>query len=331
MVELPGDRGFHPAFKILLTVAFLAAGGLYVYARWDEFVALEWPSLFAIVVVATVFVINIGLRAVYNLVTARRLGTHLTLAESFMLSAVVAAGNLVLPVKAGAGIRALYMKKVHGFPISYFASGGLIFLVVTLVVVSLAAVGLLVAIYYSAGYFRLDLTILFPVVMVSSIGGLLLLRSKNDESSSGQNTWFESFRSSMSTVLGEPKLLATAVVIVCLIFAASSLAWAIALREYAPGIGLAEAFLLSASQIVAGFITLTPGATGFQEVAGLYVGRSFSATTTEIFAVLVWVRVVRTLVAIAVALPSGIILRGTLQAAGRVARQPVGNSPESDA
>ena len=119
--------------------------------------------------------------------------------------------------------------------------------------------------------------------------------------------------------------------IVCLIFAASSLAWAIALREYAPGIGLAEAFLLSASQIVAGFITLTPGATGFQEVAGLYVGRSFSATTTEIFAVLVWVRVVRTLVAIAVALPSGIILRGTLQAAGRVARQPVGNSPESDA
>jgi hypothetical protein len=135
----------------------------------------------------------------------------------------------------------------------------------------------------------------------------------------------------MGIVVGEPRLLATAVVIVCLIFASSSAAWAVALREYAPGISVAEAFLLAASQIVAGFVTLTPGAAGFQEVAGLYVGHSFAATTTEIFAVLVWVRVVRTLVAIAVALPSGIILKGTLQAAGKVAGQPVGNHPETDA
>lgn len=331
MADLPGDRGMWPLLRVALTLAFLAAGGLYVYARWGEFVALEWPSYFAILVVAMAFVANIALRATYNLITARHLGTHLALAESFMLSAVVAAGNLVLPVKAGAGIRAMYMKKVHGFPISYFASGGLIFLVVTLAVVSLAAVGLLIAIYYSAGYFRLDLTILFPVVMISSIAGLLLLRGGHGGSAPGQHAWFESFRSSLSIVIGEPRLLVAALVIVALIFASSSGAWAVALREYAPGIGIAEAFLLGASQIVAGFVTLTPGATGFQEVAGLYVGRSFAATTTEIFAVLVWVRVVRTVVAIAVAIPSGIILRRTLQAAGTIARQPVTSAPENDA
>ena len=113
-------------------------------------------------------------------------------------------------------------------------------------------------------------------------------------------------------ILAEKKLVITALILVTTIFLVASLAWTVALREFAPDITIGEALLLTASQIISGFVTLTPGATGFQEMAGLYVGHSFAATTTEIFAVLIWVRIVRVTTAIGVAIPSLWILREKL-------------------
>ena len=297
--------------KTLLTVAFLVAGGLYLWVKREEVLALEWPSTAALIVVALMYVVNVWLRATYNLITARHLGTPMTAAESFMLSAVVAAGNFLLPVKAGAGLRALYMKKVHGFPVSYFASSSLIFMLVTVFAVSIIAIVLLVLIFTRIGYFRLDLSVLFPVAAVVLL--LVLVTMRPSTGSIADDSWFSSFRGSLFTMLRETNLVVTAVGIALLVFLSSSLAWTVAVREMAPQTDLLEVFLLTASQIISGFVTLTPGATGFQELAGLYVGRSFAASTTEIFAVLIWVRAVRIAVSILVALPSLFVLRGRLR------------------
>ena len=296
--------------KTMLTIAFLVAGGLYLWVKREDFLALEWPSTTALIVVAAMYVVNVWLRATYNLITARHLGTPITAGESFMLSAVVAAGNFLLPVKAGAGLRALYMKKVHNFPVSYFASSSLIFMLVTVFAVSVVAIGLLVLIYVQIGYFRLDLSILFPIASVVLLLALVTVRPSAD--SMKGDTWFASFRNSLFTILRERMLVAAAVGIALLVFLSSSLAWTVAIREMAPQTALLEVFLLTASQIISGFVTLTPGATGFQELAGLYVGRSFAASTTEIFAVLIWVRLVRVAVSILVAVPSLLVLRGRI-------------------
>ena len=303
------------AIKIALTLAFLAFGGLYVWAERDAFLALEWPSAFALLVVASMYVVNLWLRATYNLITARHLGTSITAGESFMISAVVAAGNFLLPAKAGAGLRALYMKKVHGFPVSHFASSSLIFLFVTVLVVSVSAVLLVTLIYFSLGYFRLDLSLLFPVASIVVVLSIVALRPNADRW--GSDTWTSSFFGSLFAILRERLLVASAAGIALLVFFSSALAWTVAVREFAPETAVLEAFLLAASQIVAGFVTLTPGATGFQELAGLYVGRSFAASITEIFAALIWVRLVRIAVSIVIAIPSVIVLRGRLRDATR--------------
>lgn len=293
--------------KTVLVLAFLALGGYYFWIKREEILALEWPSAFALIVVSVAFVVNIALRAAYNLLTARHLGTRISVGESFMLSAVVAAGNLLLPVKAGAGLRALYMKKIHNFPVSYFASSSLVFMVITMFVVSIFALLLVVLIYIEIGYFRLDLSILFPIVAIVMVASVITLRpswrSTSDES------WLAAFRGSLFSILRRRSLVAMSLVIAGLVFVSSSVAWTVAIREFAPGTLSLEAFLVAASQIISGFITLTPGAIGFQEVAGLYVGRSFAASSAEIFAALVWVRLVRVAVSIVVAAPSAFVLR----------------------
>lgn len=310
------NRIVRTVLKTALTIAFVGVAVLYVSTRKAEFMALDWPSSAAVLIVAVAYCVNVALVSAYNQIIAVRLGASITIAESFMLSAVAAAGNFLLPVKVGAGIRALYMKRVHGFPIGYFASGSIIFVAVSITVVSLTAMLLLVAIHQQQGYFRADLFLLFPLVVVGAILGLILFRANPQDVSDEHKSWFAAFRGSLGLIMGDKKLVVAAIIIVAVVFLVAALVWTVALREYAPAISLSEAFLVAASQIVSGYITLTPGATGFQELAALYVGRSFTATTTEIFAVLVWVRVVRIITAIAIAAPSAILLRDRLSRTG---------------
>jgi uncharacterized membrane protein YbhN (UPF0104 family) len=316
MNQRAGQRTRTAIAKTVLTLVFLVAGAVYVWTRKDEFLSLHWPSAHAIVIVAVAYVVNVFLTSIYNLITARRLGANLMPGESFMLSAVVAAGNFLLPVKAGAGLRAIYMKKVHDFPVSYFASGALIFMLVSIFVISILATMLLFVIYHQQGYFRLDLSILFPLIMAGSIVGVLAVRGGGGPAGDSHESWLASFRNSMLVILGEKRLILSSLVIVTTIFLVASVVWTVALREYAPQIKFTEALLLTASQIVSGFVTLTPGAAGFQEVAALYVGQSFAATTTEIFAVLIWVRLVRIATAVLVAIPSMWLLQGRLRSFG---------------
>ena len=309
MVRPIGKTGI--IVKTALTLAFLALGAYYFWVKRDEILALEWPSVFALVVVAIAYVVNIALRATYNLVTARHLGTTISAGESFMLSAVVAAGNFLLPVKAGAGLRALYMKKVHGFPVSHFASSSLVFMIITLFVVSIFAMLFVALIYFATGNFRLDLSILFPAVTIALMVAVMSLGLSGDLASG--KSWFAGFRGSLFSILRQRKLVLASSIIAGLVFASSAVAWTVAIREFAPETLAIEAFLLAASQIIAGFITLTPGATGFQELAGLYVGRSFAASAPEVFAALVWVRLVRTALSVIIAAPCAFVLRDRMK------------------
>ncbi len=138
----------------------------------------------------------------------------------------------------------------------------------------------------------------------------MLLRSKEsrDEHDDKKSLW-NSFRYGYLNLVKDTRLVYVSLLIVILNFIVASAVWTVALRDYAPEIATTEAMLLSASQIVSGLITLTPGAAGFQELVGLYVGASFSATTVQLFAVLIWVRLVRVLTSLLVAAPCAIALR----------------------
>ena len=294
--------------KTLLTVAFILAGIVYVTINFDEFRELSWPSRRALAAVVIGFVASVGFRSLFNYFSARRLGADLPLHESFMLSAIGTASNALLPASAGAAFRAWYMKRVHAMPIGYFASTTILSLLVTTLLMSLVAMTLLVLIYRELGYFRLDLFIALPLIAAAMIVGLLLRSRASVEDEPGQTLW-SNFSSGFLRLVGDARLVALSLLIVSLNFVVAAIVWVIVIRDTAPGIEVLEAFLFAAAQIVSGLITLTPGAAGFQELAGLYVGRSFDISTVELFAILVWVRAVRIVASIVLAAPCAVILR----------------------
>lgn len=322
------NRRIDISLRVSLTLIFVALAVWFFWEEKDEFSTLEWPSTIAVAMMSVAILLNVFLRSVYNFVTARRFAAPVTLMESFMLSVVTTAGNQLLPGSFGSGLRALYMKRVHKFPISYMASGTLVFLVVNVLLVSLVAIMLLFLIQWRLGYGRVDLLLLFPAAVLFIVLALFLARSRDETVIEDRQSWYRSFINSLVVVVTERRLLLTATAIVGLGFVVSSIAWTAVLRDYAPNTAVVEAFLLSASQIVSGFVTLTPGSAGFQELSGLYVGRSFSVSVVELLAVLIWVRILRVGIAVAVAIPClGLLGRRMLVPPNGEARQRVAKGP----
>jgi uncharacterized membrane protein YbhN (UPF0104 family) len=300
------DRG--AIVKTALTIAFIVAGAVFVARHISEFKDLTWPSAIAVGTVVTGFVANVFFRSLYNYIACRGLGADLSLRESFMLSAVVTASNVILPANPGAAFRAMYMKRVHAFPYAYFASSTLLYFIITAMMMSVFAICLLLLIQIKLDYSRPDLLAALPVIVI--VAGIGLLLRQAPEVGGSPSVW-SSFKNSYLDLVKDHRLVIASLLIVTLNFLVASVVWVVALRDYAPDIALLEAFLFAASQIASGLISLTPGAAGFQEIVGVYVGRSFAITTVELFAVLVWVRLVRTASAIALGIPCAAVLRTT--------------------
>ncbi len=295
--------------KTALTIAFIAAGSVYVASHAAEFRSVAWPSLSVSAAVVLGFIASVYLRSLYNYVVARRLGASLSQGESFMLSAVVTASNAILPANPGATFRAVYMKKAHAFPYGYFASSTLLSFIVTTLLMSLVAMAVLLMINRELGYFRLDLFVALPIIaVIASLGLLLRTRSTSEQQSTRGSMW-QSFKAGYFSLVRDRRIVYTSILIAATNFLVASLVWVFVLRDFAPGTAVLEGLLFAASQIVSGLITLTPGAAGFQEVVGVYVGQSFALSAVELFAILLWVRLVRIVTAVLLALPCAIRLR----------------------
>jgi uncharacterized membrane protein YbhN (UPF0104 family) len=293
--------------KLLLTLAFIVAGVWFFAVKSEEFLVLKLPSRVAILIVALAFVTNVYFGSLYNVLVLRRLGIQITGRESFMLSSVTAAGNFILPLRAGAGLRALYLKKVYGFPVSHFTSTLAVYFLVTVLFAGIMGMLSVVYIYIDQGYFRLDLLLLFPALLAAIAITIVMRRGRG----TGQRprSWWNEFLAGCHHILARGDFVFIACLLVAASFVSATVGWTAALQDYAPEIELQESLLIAVSQILGGMATLTPGGTGFQELAGLYAGHHFQMSTVELLAVLVWTKVVRMIVAFFLALPSALFLK----------------------
>lgn len=302
-------KGIVLALKGLLTAAFVVAGVAFAVNQGDEFRRLQWPSVLPVMLVAMGFVASVALRSSYNWLVARRLGSGITAFDSFLISSIATAANLVFPVGAGVGLRAIYMKRVHGFPISHFAGSMIVFAVLNVLAVSIFALVILFTLLDVDEENILKLLPLFLVPILAAVVVAGVSGSRRGIQAGDEGTWLIRFRQGLLLMMNDRKLMIASISIITANLLLACVVWAVALRDYLPGMRLAETFLIAASQVISGFISLTPGAVGFQELIGVYVGRSLDTLVVQLFAVLVWVRAVRTVTSIALAAPAAFILR----------------------
>lgn len=299
------------AAKTLLTLAFIVIGVYYFWSRRSEFANLGWPSKTTIAIVGIAFMLNILIMSLFNTLVSRRLGANITAVESFALSIVTSAANFLLPLRAGTGMRGMYMKRVYGLTYSDFASTLFVFYIANILIASLLGTAAVTSVYLHREFFALDLFLSFPIIFLLSAAFIMLQRGK-EVSSAKDASWLQRLWTGYASIIGDRVIVLYALSLVLVSFIVSTFAWYSALHEYIPAITVSDSFLIVASQVLGGLVTVTAGGTGIQELAGIYVGHRLSMTILEVFAVLVWTKVLRIVISVVAAVPAAFFLNRRL-------------------
>lgn len=128
----------------VIVVAFVVLCGHYVFVHWSDFAFVAKVS-FPEMAGATLFIlIGYTINALQLRLFLSHFGLVVGFTEAMALTAGMLLGNLVMPMRAGTGGLALYLKRVHGLDFQAFAAiyGGTA-LLVALINTGLAAGGLI--------------------------------------------------------------------------------------------------------------------------------------------------------------------------------------------
>lgn len=299
--------------KVVLTLAFIAAGVYYVWLRKDQFLALDWPSMPAILIVSAAFLTNLLIMALFNALVSRKLGANISVVESLALSIVTSAANFVLPMRAGTGLRGLYMKRVFQLSFSRFGSTLVVFYLCNILVAAFLGTAALTAIYLDTGHLAVDLLLAFPLIFIIS-GAVIAFRRGRDAGDDDDQPWWSRMRNGYHEIVGQRSVIFLALGLVLASFVVSTLSWHFALSEYIAAITIPDSFLIVASQVLGGLVPITAGGTGFQELAGVYVGLRLDMTIVNLFAVLIWTKVLRICISVVASLPAAWYLNRRMRA-----------------
>lgn len=302
--------GWRAVLSIVLLAVLLAAAAWYVIGHREEVLALRHIQFQWLLITGGAFAFNMILRSVFALQVLKYLDVKLSFWESFGLSSAGMMMNLLLPVRPGAGFRAVYLRQRHDLSYPLFV-GSLAALNLFFMVVSSAIgiVALVIIASHGAPASR-TLTVTLTAILVL---GLLAVVFPGKAAAIPHSGFLHQCLDGWRRICRSRSLLITAAVTLggCTLFAVIgiySAFLAFDVRMDTPG-----AVLITASQQLGGLVSLTPGAVGIQELLGVYFASSLSITVTETVVVLAAVRVVKVITAVIIGMPGFVILTRKLK------------------
>lgn len=290
------------AISWIALTAFAALAIFYVYANWQELASVRLVTPAAACWVAVCMALRMTLRGFFQWQTMVALGCPISCGDALRLNYAGAMMNMLLPMPVAPAYRAAYLKRLHNFPFSHFAST-----VAALFVFYLAAsciLGLVGLIMLQRSGQPAPTAIWAVLIAVFFACGIPLLPkrwlSKVIPSSPRLGRILEGW----SQLMQNRRLLSLASLVVVLSIAAGIAALYFAFRAFDFQIGIPGSMLLMSSQRLGSLVKLTPGAIGYQEMVSVYFATALRLTTAQAVIVLGMTRCINILVAISLGLPS---------------------------
>ena len=283
-------------FNIRTVVSILVMAGLALWAAWyigRNFGQFRQALTFNPKLLAGLSLLAIGqfvAVGLFNRIVLTGFGLNLSFVEWFGLSVVTTLGNYLLPPRGGAGLRAAYLKKKRGLPLSHFLSTFVIFYALNLAVCGLAGL-IALAMLPDRGPAGTVLFWFFALVLAGSVPAAVLpVRA----------SWFDrrGLRPFMRLVEGwqiireRPGLVGRVLVMVVvnlLIF------WLMITLSYSAAgadLSLPAAAAVTALLSLTSLIALTPGGFGVQEAVLVFSTGALGVQPAQSLAAAVVIRVV---------------------------------------
>jgi uncharacterized membrane protein YbhN (UPF0104 family) len=271
--------------RLRAILAYVIAAGLIAYAawwawqNWDKVRAAFLLSPAHLAALVPLVVASVLLFGLLNQVMAAHLGAVLRLRQWATLAFASTLANYILPLKAGAAMRAAYLKKNHDLPLSQFASSMAVAYVVTILANCLVGAAGLGVIALQEGVMS------WPLLggllgMAALCAALLAFSPRASQRRAAGRFWGVLVRIHVGWDLlrHSPSLLAKSAGLAL----ATSLVYAVRLRIAFAAVGhtvsLPGCLLVGALVALSMFISITPASLGIREAAILFSSMAIGVT-----------------------------------------------------
>jgi len=268
--------------------------GRYIYIHWPEFSQLKVVSpvyIIAIMILTVLFSLSYGIVIKYLLLA---FGIELKFNEYFGLSIITGFYNMIAPLTGGVVPRALYLKKKHGFKYRLFISSLSGMYITHFFTGSILGILAVILIKYSQNIFNLLILIVFCSIFIFTL--LLILFSPRLKIS--EKKWLNPLIHSINgwhTIRKNKKVVAIASAMSVVQTLLNMMGILLAFDIFGIKITFIQAFFLSCTAIIGGFMITTPGIIGLSELIAVFASLLIGITIPEALAVALLGRAISTI------------------------------------
>ncbi len=271
-VRSPRYQQVRRVFSGLILAGFLAWAAWYVYLNTESFRPIAEVSWLDILILISAFLVIMVCNGISILVVSEAFQVQLLVKEWLSLSFAASFANYFLPFKGGAGMRALYMSRIHYLPLVEFVSTlGILYLMHVVVNGLVAIIGLILIAAHDGS---VNVTLLIFFIFVTAAGLMVMVVDINVQSDSQPF-----LRRQLSQFLAAWRRVRQNRVLVSKLWALTVLlalagVWQCHAAFEAASVSLSwpGVMLYAASKNLATLISLTPGSLGIVELISIYLG-----------------------------------------------------------
>lgn len=257
--------------KFAITLLIIGYFVYYFYQNRSDFLTVLKTPITDVVLVVSLFGLAMYLNGLFIKEILVSFDKKISTLEAFYISVFSSLGNYLLPMRGGAVLRSVYLKKNFSLSYSYFLStlyGYYVIVFLVNGVIGLLAISVIGILYnqYSLPLFSFFLVL--TIVMILFIVLKVQLRDREISKNTILNKGYRIIRSILEgwkSVKSDSRLLQALILITISIFLVSTLIYYVEFRSLGIQVGVTKIILYSCLSGVSLLISLTPGSLGIRE------------------------------------------------------------------
>lgn len=273
--------------SILLTTVVLILFGIYLYRNPQILLSIQDINPWYLILISILFLILFFVEALFIKLTLHAFNKEIETKESYFLSTISRIGNYLLPMRAGAVFRAVYLKKRYNFEYSKFLSTLYAYYILLFLIYSIVALLSLGIKYITTDVYFPLITIFFILLLIAMI--LVIAFSKFNIKDTYKNKLVKKVLIVINNfILSWDNIVKKRNIFLNLILLTTGnilISWIIYLLEFNSlniHINILDTLLYTCISGVSLLISITPGSLGLREAMFLFTSESIGLKEDQI-------------------------------------------------
>lgn len=271
----------------LLTSVVIVLFGIYLYRNQQILTVIQNINILYEIAISLLFLLIFFLEGIFIKLTLNAFDKDIDTKESYFLSIVSRIGNYLLPMRAGAVFRAMYLKKTYRFEYSKFLSTLYAYYILLFFIYSVLGLIALFIKYVNSKVFFPVVTIFFVLLLLGTVLVIVFRKFEIKNVSKNKNiqkilSILNKFISSWDNIVQKRNIFISLILLTTGNILVNWVIYIIEFKSLGIHINILDTLLYTCLSGVSLLVSITPGSLGIREAVFLFTSESLGLTQDSI-------------------------------------------------